>query len=61
MVVDVVDEGAIVVRVVALAHRNADEVVGDAAIIVGLVVLVVENAVGDGVVGGVLNATVLGH
>jgi hypothetical protein len=37
------------------------DVVDEGAIIVGLVVLVVENAVGDGVVGGVLNATVLGH
>jgi hypothetical protein len=48
MVVDVDDEGAIADGVVALAHRNADEVVGDAAILVGLVVLVVGNTVGDG-------------
>jgi hypothetical protein len=60
MVVDIVDEGAIAVRVVALAYRNGDEIVGDAAILVGLVVLVVGNAVGDGVVRGVLNTTVLG-
>jgi hypothetical protein len=61
MVVDVVDKGAIAVGVVALAYGNADEVVGDAAIVVGLVVLVVGNVVGDEVVGGDLNATVLGH
>jgi hypothetical protein len=46
---------------VVLVYGNADEVVSDAAIVVGLVVLVVENVVKDGVVGGVLNATVLGH
>jgi hypothetical protein len=45
---------------VALTHKNANKVVGDVAILVGLVVLVVGNAVGDGVVGGVLNATVFG-
>jgi hypothetical protein len=60
-IVDVVDEGAIAVDVVVLVYVNADEVVDDAAILVGLVVLVVRNAVGDEVVGGVLNATVLGH
>jgi hypothetical protein len=57
MVVDVVDQGAIAAGVVVLVYRNEDEVVGDAAIVVGLVVLVV----GDGVVEGVLNATILGH
>jgi hypothetical protein len=61
MVVVVVDKGAIAVKVVAVAYGNADEVVGDAAIVFGLVVLVVGNIVRDGVVGGVLNATVLGH
>jgi hypothetical protein len=60
-VVVVVDEGAVAVGVVVLVYGNADEVVDDAAILVGLVVLVVRNAVGDEVVGGVLNATVLGH
>jgi hypothetical protein len=57
MVVDVVNEGAVVVGVVVLVYRNADEVVNDAAIVVGLVVVVVRNVV----VGSVLNATVLGH
>jgi hypothetical protein len=52
MVVDVVDKGAIAVVVVVLAYRNVDKVVGDAAILVGLVVLVVGNAVEDGVAGG---------
>jgi hypothetical protein len=37
------------------------EVVGDAAVVVGLVVLVLGNVVRDVVVGGVLNATILGH
>jgi hypothetical protein len=60
-VVDVVDEGAVAVRVVVLVYENIDEVVDDAAIVVGLVVMVVGNIVGDVVVGGVLNATVLGH
>jgi hypothetical protein len=58
---DVVDEGAVAVGVVVLVYRNVDEVVNDAAIVVGVVVMVVGNVVGDVVVGGVLNATVLGH
>jgi hypothetical protein len=37
---------------VVLVYRNADEEVNDAAILVGFVVVVV---------GGVLNATALGH
>jgi hypothetical protein len=61
MVVDVVDKGAIAVGVVVLAYGNAEEVVGDAAIVVGLVVLVVGKAVRDGLVRGVLNATLLGQ
>jgi hypothetical protein len=43
---------------VVLVYENADEVVGDAAIVVGLVVV---NVVGDMVVGGAVNATVVGH
>jgi hypothetical protein len=61
MVVDVVHEGVVAVGVVVRVYGNADEVVHDAAIVVGLVVLVVGNAVGDEIVGGVLNTTVLGH
>jgi hypothetical protein len=60
-VVDVVDEGAVTVGVVVLVYGNVDEVVDDAAIVVGLGVVVVRNVAGDVVVGGVLNATVLGH
>jgi hypothetical protein len=47
---------------VVLVYGNEDEVVDDAAIAVGLVLVgnVVE-VVGEVVVGGVLNATVLGH
>jgi hypothetical protein len=58
---NVVDKEAIAVRVVALAYGNADEVVDDAAIVVGLVVLIVGNVVGDGVVEGVWDVTVVGH
>jgi hypothetical protein len=54
-------QGDIAVRVVVLVYGNADEVVDDAAIVVGFVVVVVGKVVGDIVVGGVLNATVLGH
>jgi hypothetical protein len=46
MVVDVADKGAIVVRVVVLAYENADEVVDDAALVVGLVVVEVAKVVG---------------
>jgi hypothetical protein len=46
---------------VVLVYGNEDEVVDDAAIAVGLVVMVVRNVVGDVVVGGVLNGTVFGH
>jgi hypothetical protein len=46
---------------VVLVYRNADEEVNDAAILVGFVVVVVGNVVGEVVVGGVLNATALGH
>jgi hypothetical protein len=46
---------------VVLVYGNVDEVVDDAAIVVGLGVVVVRNVAGDVVVGGVLNATVLGH
>jgi hypothetical protein len=57
-IVELVDEGAVAVWVVVLVYENADEVVGDAAIVVGLVVV---NVVGDMVVGGAVNATVVGH
>jgi hypothetical protein len=40
MVVNVVDEGAVAVRVVVLVYGNIDEVVDDVALVVGLVVLV---------------------
>jgi hypothetical protein len=46
---------------VVLVYGNADEVVDEATIVVGLVVVVVGNVVGDAVVRGVLNATVLGY
>jgi hypothetical protein len=58
---DVVDERAIAIGVVVLVYGNVDEVVDDAAIVVRLVVVVVGKVVGEVVVGGVLNATVLGH
>jgi hypothetical protein len=61
MVVDVVDEGAVAVGVVVLVYRNVDEVVDDAAIVFGFVVVIVRKVVRDIVVGGILNATVLGH
>jgi hypothetical protein len=46
---------------VVLVYENVDKVVDDAAIVVGLIVMVVGNVIGDVVVGGVLNAIVLGH
>jgi hypothetical protein len=49
---------------VILVYENVDKVVNDEAVVVGLVVVGVGKVVevaGDVVVGGVLNATVLGH